>query len=195
MRTPSDWTPKQEMSPAGGSGGKALKFAVVMIGATAALGFLIGGLMPPPVRGNAGATPPRVNMAVPTKSTPQAVNNSRVYRADGSGHFFVDAAVNGVEIRFLVDTGATVVALTRDDARAIGLSDGDLRFSDAMSTANGQALAARTTLRSIRVDQFETADVPAVVMEKNMAVSLLGMSFLSRLAAYSISGGELTIEW
>ncbi len=169
---------------------------MIMLAACVALSLLIGLLLTPIAGQRASTAPsPRIAALATTKTVRKPVNNARVYHADASGHFFVDAAVNGTTIRFLVDTGATVVALTRDDARAIGLSDGDLQFSQVMSTANGQARAAPTTLRSVRLDQFETSDVPAVVMEKDMGISLLGMSFLSRVAGYSISGGDLTIEW
>ncbi len=196
MPTPSDWNPDEDRLPPRMPGGKGLKFAVVMLGATAMLALGIGALLPTPLPQRATAMPPpRLNTVMPAKRAPSAVNNASVYHADASGHFFIDAAVNGTTIRFLVDTGATVVALTRDDARAIGLTDGDLDFSQAMNTANGQARAAPTTLRSVRLDQFEATDVPAVVMEKGLGISLLGMSFLNRVAGYSISGGDLTIEW
>lgn len=195
MSTPLDPIPDRDRLPPRAGGGKALQFALVMLAACVVLSLGIG-LLLTPVTGQRAATAPspRAAMVGPAKAA-KSVNNARVYHADASGHFFVDADVNGTTIRFLVDTGATVVALTRDDARAAGLSDGELSFSQAMSTANGQARAAPTTLRSVRLDQFEASDVPAVVMEKDMAVSLLGMSFLSRVAGYSISGGDLTIEW
>lgn len=127
--------------------------------------------------------------------TAKQVPNALTYRADGSGHFFIDAMVNGVPVRFMVDTGATLVALTPDDALAAGIAHSSLRFSETVDTANGAAKVARTSLREIRLGQLSVEEVPAVVMERPMPVSLLGMSFLSRLSGYSIRDGVLTINW
>lgn len=173
---------------------KALQFALVMLGGCIVTTFVIGVLL-------RQVTPPRstvasrgADIAVSTRDTPKSVPNVLVYHADPSGHFFIDAAVNGMTVRFLVDTGASVVALNPDDARAAGIAGG-LRFSETVATPNGDVPAARASLRSVRLDQLEIPDVPAVVMDRPMPVSLLGLSFLNRLEAYSIRDGTLTIEW
>jgi aspartyl protease family protein len=178
------------------SAGKAMQFAVVMLGVAVLLALAIGLLMPAPVwRPTPAAPTPRLAVARPTPAAPTAVANVLQYRADADGHYFIDAAVNGTTIRFLVDTGATLVALSPDDARAAGVADGALNFSQAVSTANGQTRGAPTTLRSVRLEQLEVSDVPALVMQDALPISLLGMSFLSRLQSYSIRDGVLTIEW
>ena len=173
---------------------KALHFALVMLGGCVALTLVIGVLLrqvgPPP----SVAMSPRPDMAVPASRTAATVPNVLVYQADAAGCFFIDAAVNGTTIRFLLDTGATDVVLGRDDARAAGIAD-DLDFSTTVATAGGPAPAARTDLRSVRLDQFEAQDVPAVVVAAPIPVSLLGMSFLDKLKSYSIRDGVLTIEW
>ena len=145
-------------------------------------------------------TPVRPAVAAPAAGAapgraPAVPNAPLTYRADASGHFYVTALVNGASIRFMIDTGATVVVLTPDDARAAGIFMQGLQYTESMSTANGEALAAQTSLRDIRLDQLFVSDVAAVVMEKPMPVSLLGMSFLRRLNGYSIKDGVLTIEW
>jgi aspartyl protease family protein len=175
---------------------KTLQFALVMLAGCVVLTLLIGVLfrqVAPP--GPSVAQQPRLNMAVPPRGAAKTAANVLEYHADASGHFFVDAAVNGTMIRFLVDTGASVVALSPDDARAAGISEGLLQFSQAVNTANGQTHAAPATLRSVRLEQFEMLEVPAMVMQESMPVSLLGMSFLKRLEGYSIRDGVLTIEW
>jgi aspartyl protease family protein len=141
--------------------------------------------------------PPRLEMmrAEAPPPSPASPPNELVYRADSRGHFYLDAEVNGAPVHFLVDTGATVVALSPQDARAIGLAPDELNFSAVMSTANGTARAAPLQLRSLRLGQFEVEDVSAVVMEQPMAVSLLGLSFLNRLEGYSIRDGRLTLDW
>jgi aspartyl protease family protein len=131
--------------------------------------------------------------APPVPRTRQAPN-LLTYRADRSGHYFVDAEVNGARIRFLVDTGASFVSLTPEDARAAGLG-GNLSYSVTLNTAHGVARAARTSLREVRLEQLSVSDVPAVVMEESMGVSLMGMSFLGKLGGYTIRDGVLTIEW
>lgn len=94
------------------------------------------------------------------------------------GHFFADGMVNGRSMRFMVDTGATTVALGVDDARRIGLSfDTAPRIN--MSTANGVAAAWRVKLHSVRINDVEVFDVDAIV-GPNMPYALLGNSFLGR---------------
>ena len=143
------------------------------------------------------AAPPRLDAAraVQAPSRSKAPPNTLSYRADRSGHFFIDAYVNGASVRFMVDTGATLVALSPQDAEAAGLSGRSLRFTQRVSTAHGEARVAPTSLRELRLGQFSTEEVSAVVMEDAMPVSLLGMSYLSRLTGYSIHDGVLTLEW
>jgi aspartyl protease family protein len=183
------------------SSGKTLRFTLMACGLCIVLGLATAMLMNFVGRGlvAVGATPVRANAMAPRPAVPPPGNhrvaNTLSYVADSSGHFFVDATVNGTPMRFLVDTGATLVALSPDDAAALGLAPRDLRFADAVNTANGVTHAAHTTLRSIRLGQLEVPDVSAVVMEQPMSFPLLGMSFLSRVQGYSIHDGVLTIEW
>jgi aspartyl protease family protein len=106
----------------------------------------------------------------------------------------LDAIVNGAPVRFLVDTGASLVILTPADARSAGFSARQLAFNERASTANGEVRMATVTLREVRLGQLIIADVPAAVI-KNLDMSLLGMSFLSRLQSYEMRDGKLTITW
>jgi aspartyl protease family protein len=94
----------------------------------------------------------------------------------------------------LVDTGASLVTLTPADARAVGIDPASLVFSGHVQTANGAARMAPVTLREIRIGQLAIYDVPASVLE-NLNISLLGMTFLSRLQGYEMRDGKLTITW
>ena len=123
-----------------------------------------------------------------------AATNSLVYPANQQGHVILDAVVNGVSVRMLVDTGASFVSLTREDARAAGIAPGELVYSHRVGTANGAARMARVMLREIRIGQLSIYDVPAAVLE-NLNISLLGMSFLTRLQGYEMRDGKLTISW
>jgi aspartyl protease family protein len=195
MSDSPDWTTEAETRSPRVPQPKSLQFALAMLGGCVVLTLVIGVLLRQVGPAGPSVAPSRLNMAVPGRGSAKPVANMLQYRADASGHFFVDAAVNGTTIRFLVDTGASVVALSPDDARAAGISDGQLRFSETISTANGQTHAAAATLGSVRLEQLEVLEVPAVVMQEPMPVSLLGMSFLRRLEGYSIRDGVLTIEW
>ena len=120
--------------------------------------------------------------------------NTLIYPANEQGHVVIDAAVNGAPVRLLVDTGASLVTLTPADARTAGITSGELVFNNRVSTANGSARMAPVTLREIRIGQLSIYDVPAAVLE-NLNISLLGMSFLSRLQSYEMREGKLTISW
>ena len=107
-------------------------------------------------------------------------NGSRItLPASGGGHFLAQGSINGHAVNFVVDTGATLVAMGRDEAERLGL---DMKMSSAAGamTANG-AVAVRTlTLTSVRIGDVVVSDVPAVVMPQAMPYVLLGNSFLSR---------------
>jgi aspartyl protease family protein len=120
--------------------------------------------------------------------------HSLVYRADPRGHVAITALVNGAPVRFLVDTGASRVTLTLDDAHTAGIGRGELVFSQRSQTANGPAREAPITLREIRIEQLSIDNVAAAVNE-NLNISLLGMSFLKRLKSFEMREGALTISW
>ena len=118
-----------------------------------------------------------------------------VLYAGPNGHFTVEAWVDGTEIEFLVDTGASTVVLSAEDASRLGMQPGALDFSVTFETANGIARAAPITLRELRIGSLELDDVNAAVMETPMAVSLLGMSALSRLDGYEVDGNRMILRW
>jgi aspartyl protease family protein len=107
----------------------------------------------------------------------------------------IDAEVNGVPISFLVDTGASDVVLTQDDAETLGFQPRSLDFSQRYHTANGIVRAAPVTLRELRIGQFSLYELAAAVNEAPLGISLLGMSFLERLAGYEVDDGRLILRW
>ncbi len=100
--------------------------------------------------------------------------------ADARGHFTVDGQINGTAVRFLVDTGATVISLSRTDAERLGL---DYRSGTAslMSTANGATGAWKIRLDTVRVGEISVNAVDAAVVDTPSMPPLLGMSFLNRM--------------
>ncbi len=103
-----------------------------------------------------------------------------VLAADARGHYMVEGQVNGGSMRFVLDTGATLVALPAADALRLGI---DFRNQPRalMHTANGVALAYSVRLRSVRIGTIELNDIDGVVLEQGLGVGLLGMSFLNRV--------------
>ena len=109
----------------------------------------------------------------------------RTYRADSRGQFMITAEANEAPVRFLVDTGATLVVLTVMDARAAGINLRDLVFNQVVHIGNGPVPAASVLLREIRVEKLSIRDIRAAVIEK-ADQSVLGMSFLSRLKSFQL---------
>jgi aspartyl protease family protein len=114
---------------------------------------------------------------------------------DESGHYIVVARVNGQRVRFLVDTGATDTVLSRDDAQRIGLPLQDLRYVRAVETANGLGYAAPFVADRFEVGPIALADFSLAVNQAPMSISLLGMSFLSRLDSFHFEGPNLVLRW
>ena len=150
--------------------------------------------LPPPPASPPAANLPATGVQLPTVLRAGPSTHSLVYRADPRGHVALTAMVNGAPVRFLVDTGASRVTLTAEDARAAGIGRSELVFNQRSLTANGLAREAPVTLREIRIEQLSIDDVPAAVNE-NLNVSLLGMSFLKRLKSFEMREGALTISW
>jgi aspartyl protease family protein len=115
--------------------------------------------------------------------------------ANAEGHFVAEATINGSRVAVMVDTGATTVALTDGTARRLGFYPARSAYSEHLSTANGVVMAARVTLREVRVGSVVLRDVTAVVVPGDaLPVDLLGMSFLSRLSRFEIAGGQLILS-
>lgn len=117
---------------------------------------------------------------------------SAVLAADGRGHFHADGAINGGSMRFILDTGATSIALPAADAVRLGLDYRKGRPS-TIHTANGPAPAWRVKLDSVRVGGIELQNVDALVLEQGLDVALLGMSFLNRVEMFR-SGDAMTLK-
>jgi aspartyl protease family protein len=140
------------------------------------------------------AAPAGSEKANPSDEAAESALNTLVYPADARGHVVVDAAVNGAEMRLLIDTGASLVTLTPADALAAGIDPEGLAYTRRANTANGPVRMAPVILREIRIGQLSIAAVPAAVLE-NLNMSLLGQSFLNRLHSYEMHHGQLTITW
>ena len=103
-----------------------------------------------------------------------------VMTADNQGHFYVTGSVNGATVRFLVDTGATMVSLGASDARRIGL-DFNRGQKGMTQTANGQSMVSKVQLDTVRIGDVTLHNVDALIHQTEMPMALLGMTFLNRM--------------
>ncbi len=110
------------------------------------------------------------------------------------GHYWAQAKIDGRAVQVLVDTGASVVALTRADARRLGVDPAPEAFTGKVQTAAGVVRAAPVRLKTISVAGVRVDDVEALVVEEGLAYSLLGMSYLGRLSAFEATPTGLTLR-
>ncbi len=130
----------------------------------------------------------------PASGIEEADGRSVSFYADERGHFLVRAEVEGKPVLFMVDTGASDVVLTPDDARRLRYDPEDLKFTRFYNTANGVVRGAPINLDWVGIGPVYLQNVEASVNEADMDISLLGMSFLGRLKGYSVSRDKLTLE-
>lgn len=136
-----------------------------------------------------------LSLTILTLAAGSAVAAVTELQANSSGHFITEASINGHDIAVLVDTGATTVALSYEDASDAGLRPGSLDYNVPVSTANGVAQAARVKLDQVAIDGLEVEDVEALVLpEGALQGTLLGMSFLSRLSSFKVEDGVLVLK-
>ena len=111
------------------------------------------------------------------------------------GHFRVRADVDGAQIRFIIDTGASTVVLTEADARAAGLDPSRLTYDTEVATANGRTMAASVIIAEITIGDVTLRRVRGMVAQPGqLDTSLLGNTFLARLASFTVEGDRLTMR-
>ena len=109
------------------------------------------------------------------------------------GHYYVTAAVNGVPVDFVIDTGASDVVLSQADAARAGLAPDTLAYLGTALTANGAVRTAAVRLGTVNLSGIEDRNVRAVVNQGVMEGSLLGMGYLGLYARIEIEGGKLIL--
>ena len=162
--------------------------------------LLAGWMMPfgPP-------SPPTDNMPVAPGSAPLSYdpadedeapleNETVVLTRQADGHFYANAGVNDGEVRFLVDTGASAIALTGADADALGISWDDGQLQLIGRGVSGDVFGKPVLLKSVRVGDIIAYDVQAAIIPDGLDVSLLGQSFLSKVGNVNIQENQMTLE-
>jgi aspartyl protease family protein len=159
-----------------------MKFAPFVIG-TLAVGAAVGWLAPGAPETAAEAQPggEAESSKIDVLQQEQWLSGEVVLPRADDGHFYADVTVNGSSARMLVDTGATPVALTADDARAIGLMWSDSDIQPVAKGANGMVYGVPVTLAQVQLGDLEARGVAAIVVTDGLEISLLGQSFLSKI--------------
>lgn len=129
------------------------------------------------------------------QTTGYAAARSVTVPRDSRGHFQTEGRVDGRRLGFMVDTGASVIALNETSAAQIGVRPLRSDYTANVSTANGSVKAARTRLAMVDVGGLVVRDVDALVLpDAALSENLLGLSFLSKLRRFEFAGGKLVME-
>jgi aspartyl protease family protein len=163
-------------------------FAAAIAGAGVYMAQMADRMTPASAHANAART-----AAVETPA-PAAGRTLSIPR-DARGHFQTDARIDGQRIDFMVDTGASVVALNEKSAARFGLRPSRSDYNATVTTANGTIKAARTRIAMMEVGGLIVRDVDAMVLpDEALSENLLGLSFLSRLKRFEYANGRLVLE-
>lgn len=126
---------------------------------------------------------------------PASVRKQAVMLIKSDGHYWARALVNRkASVDFMVDTGASTVAITQEDAQKMGFRPRDLTYDIRINTAGGETYGAAVVIDSIRIGTVEVKNVRGVVMKDVLTQSLLGMSFLRELYSYEFRSDRLIIR-
>ena len=116
-------------------------------------------------------------------------------KANDQGHFIADFKMNGRTVTALVDTGASMVAINKSTARKLGINVSPSDFKYEVNTANGKTKVAGAIIREITIGRVKVRDVEAAVMDdKALDGTLLGMTFLKQLRSFGVTDGELVLK-
>jgi aspartyl protease family protein len=143
------------------------------------------------------ATPALAN-TTPSKTAqetaPAGIRSLSIAR-DARGHFQTEGRIDGQRIGFMVDTGASVIALNEKSAARFGLRPSRGDYNATVATANGTIKAARTRLAMVDIGGLIVRDVDAMVLpDEALSENLLGLSFLSKLKRFEYANGKLVLE-
>jgi len=132
-----------------------------------------------------------VALAAPVQSGQRSLNIPR----DGRGHFATEGRIDGQRIDFMVDTGASVIALNESSAARFGLRPSPGQYNVSVTTANGTVKAARAHLAMVEVGGLIVRDVDALVLpDEALSENLLGLSFLAKLKRFEYANGKMVLE-
>lgn len=145
-------------------------------------------------RSEFGQVAQRVQSEV-TGSTMQQVQGQTLrLKLAADGHYWANGAINGTEVRFLVDSGATITAVSNDTAQRAGLNVDRFMPGVIIQTGNGPVKAQRSNVATLSLGPIQTSDLPVVIASSFGDMNVLGMNFLSRLKSWRVENGEMVLE-
>jgi aspartyl protease family protein len=143
----------------------------------------------------ASASPTTVQLAAAVAPPVQTGLRSLNIPRDARGHFAAEGRIDGQRIGFMVDTGASVVALNESSAARFGLRPTPGQYTAIVTTANGKVKAARAQIAMLDLGGLIVRDVDAMVLpDEALSENLLGLSFLSRLKRFEYANGQMVLE-
>jgi len=146
------------------------------------------------LRDELAALGPRIlSEIVPGRAVPAGPHSLTLTRSE-DGDYYVMGEVNGAPVRFLVDTGASDIVLSPDDAARIGINVAALKYDEPYASANGVGYGARYTVSSLSVGSISLGPTLLAVNKAPMSQSLLGMTFLKRLDSFEFEGHQLILR-
>jgi aspartyl protease family protein len=169
--------------------------AAILIGLGTFMAQLADRMTPRPASAATAASTATVGRtATPALAAQTALRSLSIPR-DNRGHFLTEGRIDGQRIGFMVDTGASVVALNESSAARFGLRPAAGEYNAAVTTANGTVKAARTRLAMLDVGGLIVRDVEAMVLpDEALSENLLGLSFLSKLRRFEYANGQMVLE-
>ena len=166
-------------------------FAAIMIGLGTFMAQVADKMTPAP----AAATTARKAPPVEKVAQAQAGIRSLSIPRDARGHFATEGRIDGQRIAFMVDTGASVIALNESSAARFGLRPARGEYRATVNTANGTVNAAPTRLPMVDIGGLVVRDVDAMVLpDEALSENLLGLSFLSKLKRFEYANGKMVLE-
>ncbi|MGB5482918.1 retropepsin-like aspartic protease family protein [Parasphingorhabdus sp.] len=136
----------------------------------------------------------RVSGEVSGANEQLVVGDTLRIRQSADGHFWANATVNELPVRFLIDSGATTTAMTLQTARSAGIEISGSPFPVILTTANGSVEAQRGSIQSLQIGSMVAKDLPVVVAEEFGDSNVIGMNFLSQLKSWRVEGREMILE-
>lgn len=136
----------------------------------------------------------RVSGEVTGANKQLVVGDTLRIRQSADGHFWANATVNELPVRFLIDSGATTTAMTLRTARNARIEISDSPFPIILTTANGSVEAQRGKIQSLQIGSMIARDLPVVVAEEFGDSNVIGMNFLSQLKSWRVEGREMILE-
>lgn len=138
---------------------------------------------------------PALDLALPQVGMPEqrVAGEETVIPLAEDGHYWIEAMVGGAPRRFLVDTGATVTAISEDLATDAGIEASPGRMPVRLRTASGTLMARMATIPELRFGNVVARDMDAVIAPGTEGLNVLGMNFLSRLKSWRVEDGELIL--